>query len=79
MRMHLDLDDRLAAQVDEIAGPRGRSAFVRRAVERAVEESRRWAAIDDSAALFSEDSHDWDSDPAAWVRAQRRGDDRRAG
>jgi len=29
MRMHIELDDDLAAKVDELAGPRGRSAFVR--------------------------------------------------
>jgi hypothetical protein len=32
MRMQIELDDELVAQIDELSGPRGRSAFVRSAV-----------------------------------------------
>ena len=79
MRMHIELDDRLVAQVDEIAGPRGRSAFVRRAVERALDQERRWADIEAAAGVIEARGHEWDDDPAAWVREQRRADARRAG
>lgn len=79
MRMHIELDDDLVAQVDELAGPRGRSAFVRASIERAVEQERRWSHIEGAAGAIRAEGHDWDDDPAAWVREQRRADDRRAG
>lgn len=79
MRMHIELDDALVAQVDQLAGPRGRSGFVRTAVARAVVQEQRWAQLDAAAGSVSADGHDWDGDPGAWVRQQRRGDARRAG
>ena len=79
MRMHIELDDDLVAQVDRLAGPRGRSGFVRAAVERAVAQEVRWAAIEAGAGAIDDEGHDWDEDPAAWVRSQRRADARRAG
>lgn len=79
MRMHIELDDDLVAQVDALSGPRGRSAFVRAAIERAVERERRWSLIESAAGTIADDGHDWDDDPAAWVRDQRRSDTRRAG
>ena len=79
MRMHIELDDRLVAEVDEIAGARGRSAFVRAAVARALEEHRRWAQLERAAGAVPDEGHEWDTDPAAWVREQRRADPRRAG
>jgi Arc/MetJ family transcription regulator len=78
MRMHIELDDDLVAQVDALSGPRGRSAFVRAAIERAVEQEHRWTAIESAAGAIGDD-HEWDDDPAAWVRDQRRSDSRRAG
>lgn len=79
MRLHIELDDKLVSRVDELAGPRGRSAFVRRAVEQAVRQELRWADIEAAAGAIAGAGHDWDADAAAWVREQRRADDRRAG
>jgi predicted transcriptional regulator len=79
MRMHIELDDELIAKVDELTGHRGRSAFVRRAIERAVEQEQRWADLDSAAASIDDSGHPWDDDPARWVRDQRRADQRRAG
>lgn len=78
MRMHIELDDDLAAKVDKLTGARGRSAFVRRAIEVAVRDQERRAQLEAAAGALT-DKHDWDADPAEWVRAQRRGDGRRAG
>jgi len=78
MRMHIELDDELVAQVDELAGPRGRSGFVRRAIQRAVRMDLAWADIEAAAGAVPGDGHAWDDDPAEWVRSQRR-DPRRAG
>jgi Arc/MetJ family transcription regulator len=79
MRLHIELDDNLVAEVDALSGPRGRSAFVRSAVERAVREERRWADIEAAAGAIPDTGHDWDADPAGWVRQQRHTDARRAG
>jgi Arc/MetJ family transcription regulator len=79
MRMHIELDDALVAQVDLISGPRGRTAFVRQAVAAAVEQERRWRSLESAAGSIPDSGHDWDEDPAAWVREQRRTDPRRVG
>ena len=79
MRMHIEVDDELVAQVDELAGSRGRSAFVRSAIEHAVRQEIRWSHLDAAAGSIPDEGHDWDSDPAAWVRDQREPDARRAG
>jgi len=77
--MHIELDDRLVAKVDELAGSRGRSAFVRNAIERAIRSELRWEHLEAAAGSISDDGHEWDEDPAEWVREQRRGDSRRGG
>ena len=77
--MHIELDDDLVAKVDEIAGPRGHSAFVRRAIQEAVRQKVRWADIEAAAGVIADHGHEWDPDPAEWVRAQRHSDIRRAG
>lgn len=79
MRMHIELDDDLISEVDALTGPRGRSAFVRRAVEAAMVQERRWASLGTAASSIADEGHDWDADPGRWVRDQRQGDDRRAG
>lgn len=79
MRMHIELDDGLVAQIDELAGLRGRSAFVRTAIERALHSEIRWEQLEAAAGSISDDGHEWDPDPAEWVRQQRRGDSRRGG
>ena len=79
MRMHIELDDDLIVQVDRLAGPRGRSGFVRAAVERAVRQEIRWSAIEAAAGGIDDEGHEWDEDPAAWVREERRAHARRAG
>jgi len=44
MRLHISLDDELAGQIDELAGPRGRSRYIREAIAARVETDRRVAA-----------------------------------
>lgn len=44
MRMHITLDDKLAKEIDEIAGARGRSKFIREAIETKLDVDRRLAA-----------------------------------
>lgn len=79
MRIHVVLDDALVAALDERVGPRGRSAFVAEAVRRALDEQWRWEQVEAAVGTVAETGHEWDEDPAAWVRRQRRADDRRVG
>lgn len=80
MRMHIELDDEVVREVDRVAGPRERSAFVRRAVLRALEGARRAEALRASAGTLADrEGHDWDADAASWVRTNRQADDRRGG
>jgi metal-responsive CopG/Arc/MetJ family transcriptional regulator len=79
MRVHIELDDALVEEIDQRAGSRNRSEYIRRAIAAALQESRRWDMIHSAAGAITASGHDWDDDPAAWVRSQRRGDARRIG
>lgn len=79
MRLHIALDEELVAELDRRVGPRRRSAFIAQLVERGLDDERRWDDIEASLGELRDTGHEWDADPAGWVRAQRRGDDRRSG
>jgi hypothetical protein len=79
MRLHIALDDDLVAELDRRVGPRQRSAFIAELIRRGLDDERRWDDIEASLGGLPADGHAWDDDPAAWVRAQRHGDRRRAG
>ena len=79
MRMHIELDDELIHRLDTVGGPRGRSAFVRRAIELAIRDEERWAQLERAAGAIPDSGHGWDGDPARWVQAQRQGDVQRGG
>ncbi len=79
MRLHIALDDALVAELDQRVGPRRRSAFIAELVRRGLDDERRWDDIESALGELPDSGHDWDEDPAGWVRAQRRGDQRRVG
>jgi hypothetical protein len=79
MRLHIMLRDELVRELDRRVGPRRRSSFITRAVERALDDERRWELIESSLGSVTDEGHEWDVDPASWVQAQRRLDDRRVG
>ena len=79
MRVHINLDEQLLTEIDRRVGRRKRSGFIAATLRRAVEDERRWDDIIASLGKLGARDHDWDEDPAAWVRAQRRGDRRRVG
>lgn len=79
MRIHITLDDGLVAELDRRAGARRRSAFITELIRRALDDERRWDEIEAALGQIDDEGHDWDKDPAAWVRSQRRTDARRAG
>ena len=79
MRLHIALDDALVANLDRRVGPRRRSAFIAELIRRGLEDEQRWDDIEASLGAIADAGHDWDEDAAAWVRAGRRSDGRRAG
>jgi predicted transcriptional regulator len=79
MRVHVELDDTLVREIDQLAGPRHRTEFIRRAVVSALAEEKSWAMLRLAAGAIPASGHDWDADPAAWVRGQRRRDPHRDG
>jgi metal-responsive CopG/Arc/MetJ family transcriptional regulator len=79
MRMHIVLEDELVAELDRRVGPRQRSAFITQLIRRGIDDERRWDDIEASLGVLADTSHEWDANPAEWVRTQRRGDQRRAG
>lgn len=79
MRVHVELQDELVERIDDAAGHRGRSGFIREAVESELERRTRRKLIQSARGTLAEHSHDWDDDTAQWVRVQRRSDPRRTG
>lgn len=79
MRLHISLSDDLVAELDGKVGRRRRSAFIAETLTRALEEERRWRDIEAALGRIEDGSHEWDVDPQAWVRAQRRSDPGRVG
>lgn len=79
MRLHVYLDDDLVRELDELAGPRERSAFIEEAVRQRVDRERRWRLIRSAYGSISDGGHPWDEDPGRWVHESRRQDPRRVG
>ena len=70
MRMHVTLEDELVTEPDRRAGRCG--AVVAEPSARSLEDERRWDEIESALGSLPDTGHDWDDDPAAWVRLQRR-------
>jgi metal-responsive CopG/Arc/MetJ family transcriptional regulator len=79
MRLHISLDDGLVAQLDRHVGRRQRSTFISETLRRALDDERRWEDIKAGLGALSGSKHEWDDDPAGWVRTQRRADPARVG
>lgn len=79
MRLHVSLSEKLVAQIDRRIGRRKRSAFIAETLRRALEDQRRWHDVAAALGTIADRGHDWDGDPAEWVRRQRRADTRRLG
>ncbi|MCY4016647.1 MAG: hypothetical protein OXE54_05145 [Gammaproteobacteria bacterium] len=73
------MDDQLVAEVDRRAGARRRSAFIAELIRLGLDNERRWDEIEASLGSLADSGHEWDDDPAQWVRQQRQGDHRRSG
>lgn len=79
MRIHIQLDDQLVAELDRRAGARLRSPFIADLIRRALDDQARWDEIESALGSIPDQGHDWDTDPGDWVRQQRGSDPRRTG
>ena len=79
VRVHINLDRELVAQLDKRVGARRRSAFIAAAVARALEDEQRWELIESALGTIADEGHEWDDDAAGWVSRQRRSDGARVG
>jgi metal-responsive CopG/Arc/MetJ family transcriptional regulator len=79
MRVHIYLDEETVDRVDEVAGDRGRSAFIEEAVRNELDRRRRWELMWSAVGSIEDQGHGWDEDVAKWVHDQRRADPRRVG
>jgi len=79
IRVHITLADDLVRALDRRVGARRRSAYIARAVERALDDDHRWEVLESALGSIPDGGHEWDEDPARWVRDQRRADERRVG
>jgi metal-responsive CopG/Arc/MetJ family transcriptional regulator len=71
-RTNVTIPAELLAQVDELAGPRGRSAFVADAIEARVKRERLRRALDAAQGIYVGTSFEMSADEAyRWVRDQR--------
>jgi hypothetical protein len=71
--VHVALPEEIVRELDRRVGPRRRSAYIARAVEQALRDDHRWELLESAIGGIADRGHDWDEDPAGWVRAQRRG------
>jgi metal-responsive CopG/Arc/MetJ family transcriptional regulator len=76
-RTNVTLPEDLLRQVDELAGPRGRSAFVAEAVKAKVKRESLRKALDDLRGItIGTPSHMTPDEAYRWVRSMREDDDR---
>ncbi|MYJ74509.1 MAG: hypothetical protein F4089_05140 [Gammaproteobacteria bacterium] len=73
------MPDHLVAELDRRAGAGQRDAFICELIRRGLDDERRWDDVEAALGGIDDTGHEWDDDPAEWVRRQRRGDDRRSG
>ncbi len=78
MRMHMQLPDDLVAELDSRIGPRQRSAFIAELIRRSLDDQQRWDELESAIGSIPDAGHEWDADPAEWIRSQRH-DVKRAG
>jgi len=78
MRVHISVADDVVAELDRRVGARERSSFIEGAIRRALDENARHEALETAFGAVADTGHDWDDDPASWVRSQRA-DVRRSG
>jgi hypothetical protein len=74
LRTHIVLPAELAKEIDALAGPRGRSAFLVELAENEVRKQKMLAFLDRGKPAWREEDHPEIAEPgaAAWVHNLRR-------
>lgn len=73
------MEDDLVERIDRVAGERGRSGWIVRVIRDRLDFEERKEGILAAIGCLPATGHEWDEDPAAWVREQRRLDPRAVG
>jgi hypothetical protein len=73
VRAHIVLPEKLAREIDQIAGPRGRSAFLVAMAEKEVKRRKLIALLQQEEPAWKDENHPElvAMGTAEWVRAQR--------
>ena len=79
MRLHAALDAALRPEIDRRTGSLCRNAFIGELMQRGLDDEPRWDDIEAALGGLPDTGHEWDDDPAAWVRRQRSADPHRTG
>ena len=75
-RTTVTIPEALLQEVDDLAGPRGRSAFVTEAIEARVKRERLRKALDSVRGIYVGTPFEMNDEEAyRWVRVQREGPD----
>jgi len=69
MRIHINLDDELVRQIDQLAGSRGRSRLIREAVEEEVQRRQRLQALEEAVGSIPDFAPHMTPE---WISAQRK-------
>jgi hypothetical protein len=74
VRAHVILPERLAEEIDKIAGPRGRSAFLVESAEKEIRRLKLMAFLDNTEPAWKQENHPEIAAEgvAGWVRSQRQ-------
>ena len=74
VRAHVLLPEKLAIEIDKIAGPRGRTAFLIESAEKEVRRLKLLAFLDDAKPAWKETNHPelTTVGSSSWVRSQRQ-------
>lgn len=76
MRVHIELEDAMIRRVDAITGDRGRSEFIRGAVDHALQRAERMLSLRRAIGAAPGFGEHLDRD---WIRTGRRESPRRHG
>jgi hypothetical protein len=74
VRAHVILPEKMAEEIDKVAGPRGRSAFLVESAEKEIRRIKLQAFLDNATPAWKQESHSdiETAGSAAWVHNQRQ-------
>ena len=77
-RAHVFLPENLLAEIDQLVGQRGRSAFLAEIVSRAVQQRKLLAALREAKGSWKQENHpELEEESEPWVERLRRENEQR--